>query len=370
MKKYRSALRHRGTQCLNCGHPLDRSEKYCSNCGQLNSTKKLAFDDFFNEFFAGVFAYDSRVRRTFKALLFSPGKISRDYVEGKRMRYANPFRFYLSASIIFFLIWNLTSGFEGFNIDDDVRESRELSPEELQELRSNLEKVPALKDSPINVDTLLARQKQQQQQQQQQQTTTYKNNYYSQKQLDSMGFFNSLSSQLILYDKFYREKEILRPGVALDSLQHSNTTYNRWLYTKATDFNDFRKNPEVFLNYFINKLPFIIFFYLPLFALFIWLLYVRRPFNYMEHLIFTFHVQTTFFIVIGFSLILDFIFSTDLFSGLMMMAFLFYLYKAMRRFYSQGRFKTLVKFILLNVIFLILAFVAAIFSFIASFAIY
>jgi hypothetical protein len=90
----------------------------------------------------------------------------------------------------------------------------------------------------------------------------------------------------------------------------------------------------------------------------------------MEHLIFTFHVQTTFFIVIGFSLILDFIFSTDLFSGLMIMAFLFYLYKAMRRFYSQGRFKTLVKFILLNVIFLILAFVAAIFSFIASFAIY
>ncbi|HSI69738.1 MAG TPA: DUF3667 domain-containing protein [Gillisia sp.] len=363
MKKFRSALRYRGTGCLNCGHPLDRSEKYCSNCGQLNSTKKLAFDDFFNEFFAGVFAYDSRTRRTFKALLFYPGTISRDYIQGKRMRYANPFRFYLSASIIFFIIWNLTSGFDGFNVDNDVRDSRELSPEELQELRSNLEKVPALKDSPINVDTLLARQ-------QKPEPTTYKDKYISQQELDSMNFFNSVSSRLILYDKFYRETEIIRPGIALDSLEHAPTAYNRWLYTKATDYNDFRKNPEVFLNYFINKLPFIIFFFLPLFALFIWLLYIRRPFNYMEHLIFTFHVQTTFFIVIGISLILDYIFSTDLVSGLMMLTFLFYLYKAMRKFYGQGRFKTLVKFILLNVIFLILAFVAAIFSFIASFAIY
>ncbi|MCM4160062.1 DUF3667 domain-containing protein [Antarcticibacterium flavum] len=363
MKKFRTALKYRGTECLNCGHSLDRSEKYCSNCGQLNSTKKLAFDDFFNEFFAGVFAYDSRVRRTFKALMFSPGKVSRDYIQGKRMRYANPFRFYLSASILFFLIWSLTSGFDGFDTGNQAREVKELSPEEIGELRGNLQKVPALNDSPLNVDTLLARQ-------QRQGTESYRDKYYTGEELDSMGFFNSISSKLILYDAFYKETEIIRPGVAMDSLGHVPTAYNRWLYNKATDFNDFKKNPEVFLNYFINKLPFIIFFFLPLFALFIWLLYIRRPFNYMEHLIFTFHVQTTFFIIIGISLIFDYILDTDMVSGLMLAAFLFYLYKAMRRFYLQGGFKTIVKFILLNFIFLILAFVAAIFSFIASFAIY
>jgi hypothetical protein len=50
--------------------------------------------------------------------------------------------------------------------------------------------------------------------------------------------------------------------------------------------------------------------------------------------------------------------------------FIFYLYKAMRNFYGQGRVKTIVKFILLNFIFFILAGIAAIISILASFAIY
>ncbi len=96
-------VKYRSTECLNCHHPLDISDEFCPNCGQLNSTKKLAFNDFFNEFFAGIFAYDSRFYRTLGVLLFKPGKISKDYIEGKRVRYANPYRFYLSASIFFSL---------------------------------------------------------------------------------------------------------------------------------------------------------------------------------------------------------------------------------------------------------------------------
>lgn len=365
MKNFRSGIEHRGTKCLNCGHPLDVSDKYCPSCGQLNSTKKLSFDDFFNEFFAGVFAYDSRLRRTMSALLFFPGKISRDYIRGKRMRYANPFRFYLSASIIFFIVWNLTNGFEGFNndLEDGTREVQELSEEELDSLRASLQKVPALKDSPVNIDTLLIRQRQNA-------SRTYKDIYVSQNEMDSLGSINSFTPQVQLYDKFYSETNILRAERAMDSLEHTNSTYNQWLYEKVTDWNSLKTNPGTFLNYFINKLPFIIFFYLPVFALFIWLLYLRRPFNYMEHLIFAFHVQTTFFILMTISLITDYIFSTDLFTGIMIFVFLFYLYKAMRKFYGQRRFKTIVKFILLNFIFLILAFIAMVFSFIASFAIY
>ncbi|MEX2350712.1 MAG: DUF3667 domain-containing protein [Flavobacteriaceae bacterium] len=103
----RKELRYRGDKCLNCETPLDRSDRYCPNCSQLNSTKKLHFKDIFSELFAGLFAYDSRLALTLRNLLFKPGKISKDYVEGKRMRYANPFRFYLSLSIIFFLLSGL-----------------------------------------------------------------------------------------------------------------------------------------------------------------------------------------------------------------------------------------------------------------------
>ena len=73
----------------------------------------------------------------------------------------------------------------------------------------------------------------------------------------------------------------------------------------------FSSEPSLFYNYFLSKLPFIIFFYLPVFALFIWLLYLRRPFTYMEHLIFTFHNQTTWFVMFGLGISLDFLFQSN-----------------------------------------------------------
>jgi len=45
----------------------------------------------------------------------------------------------------------------------------------------------------------------------------------------------------------------------------------------------------------------------------------------------------------------------DWFTWIFLTVFLLYLYKAMRNFYEQGRFKTIVKFILLNTSFFILA---------------
>ncbi|MDB2606553.1 hypothetical protein N9Y48_02105 [Zobellia sp.] len=39
--KGRYNLNYRGTECINCGHPLELSDKYCPNCAQANSTKKL-----------------------------------------------------------------------------------------------------------------------------------------------------------------------------------------------------------------------------------------------------------------------------------------------------------------------------------------
>ena len=108
MKSSRQLLKYRGSECLNCQQPLDTSECYCHHCGQLNSTKRLTFNDFFEEFFSGIFAYDSRLYRTLRALLFKPGKISKDYIEGKRQRYANPYKFYLSVSILFFIFWGMT----------------------------------------------------------------------------------------------------------------------------------------------------------------------------------------------------------------------------------------------------------------------
>ncbi|MGM1055385.1 MAG: DUF3667 domain-containing protein [Bacteroidota bacterium] len=328
----------------------------------MNSTKKLSFDDFFNEFFSGIFAYDSRLKRTLRALIFYPGKISKDYIQGKRIRYANPFRFYLSASIVFFIIWSFTNSFQGV-LPSNPNQINQLSNAEREELKRNLDSIPAVQRNIANLDPFIPTLDDTS-------AKSYRDVYISQKELDGLSFSASALKQFDLYNTFHKETAIFGSGQALDSLNHDPSRFNRLFYEKVVDLNLFQQNPEIFLSYFISKLPFIIFFYLPIFAMFIWLLYLRRPFNYMEHLIFVFHIQTTFFVLMAIALIIDAIFTIDTATGIAIMIFLFYLYLAMRRFYRQGRFKTLVKFLLLNGIFLTLAIIAAVISLIASFAIY
>ncbi|HET7361247.1 MAG TPA: hypothetical protein VFI78_04865, partial [Salinimicrobium sp.] len=139
---------------------------------------------------------------------------------------------------------------------------------------------------------------------------------------------------------------------------------------KVADLYYLKANPDLFLQYFLSKLPVFIFFYLPLFALFIWLLYVRKNYTYMEHLVFTFFEQAIWFILYALALILDYLFSIEAFSEYMNFLFLVHLLFALKTFYGQKWVKTVIKFILLNIIFITLAGIAVVFSILASFAFY
>ena len=97
----------RGVECLNCKQPLSSIDNFCSNCGQVNDLRSLSIKQFFSEFFSGFFAFDTRTLNTLKPLLFSPGKVSKNYINGKRVKYVNPFKLYLHTSILFFLIISL-----------------------------------------------------------------------------------------------------------------------------------------------------------------------------------------------------------------------------------------------------------------------
>ncbi|WP_227009147.1 DUF3667 domain-containing protein [Christiangramia fulva] len=357
-------MKYRGNECLNCGHPLELTQRFCPRCGQMNSAKKLKFDDFFNEFFSSLFAYDSRFNRTLRVLMFKPGKISRDYIQGKRVRYANPFRFYLSASIIFFLIFNYSVDIGNSEFGPQDKDLQNLKGEEVPPIPPEVavDSINKIITSPevglesIRPDSLSKK--------------TYKDDMISENDLNKMSMLDAISKRFTLYYEYQDETGIYNSQRALDSLGHDHNNYNNWLYKKAVDAGIFKNNPRLFIDYFISKLPFIIFFYLPVFALFIWLLYVRRPFNYMEHLVFAFHVQTTLFVLYIFGLLIDLIIGKNW--GIITANFLFafYLYKSMRNFYQQNRVKTVLKFLILNVIFFTLAMAAIAVSLLASFSIY
>lgn len=346
-EKGRFLKKYRGNECLNCGVPLDVIDRYCHHCGQINTTKKLSFKDFFNEFFASIFSYDSRLRHTIVGLLFKPGVVTKEYVEGKRIKYANPFRFYLSVSIIFFIISGLFIDFDTLILEDHEERDRK---EAFQVKISN----PSSTDESNKTDTIAQNEEQED------------FVYFNEAQLDTMGVFKAMNRRWKTYKSHYKKTGQLSASLALDSLQHNKSGYTKYLYRRSIRTKNLNENPMELLKFVFNKLPFIIFFFLPFFALTIWLIYIRRSFNYMEHLVFTFHTQTMFFILMGIAILLDQITNSEIASSVAMFVFLFYLYKAMRNFYQQKRAKTIVKFLLVNILFFILASIGSLIAIIGS----
>lgn len=89
-------------RCLNCGARL--TGQYCGECGQRATQRLISVWELVRDAFGDLFELDSRLWRTLRPLLFQPGALTRDYLEGRRARYMPPFRMYLVLSLIFFVI--------------------------------------------------------------------------------------------------------------------------------------------------------------------------------------------------------------------------------------------------------------------------
>jgi hypothetical protein len=130
-------------------------------------------------------------------------------------------------------------------------------------------------------------------------------------------------------------------------------------------------NPYGFADYLLAKIPFFLFFFTPFFAFFFWLIYSKKDYTYIEHMVFIFHIFSFIFLAALIFLIPDSIMDDAVFSGILFgLIGPFYFYKALRNFYKQGRLITILKFVFLNVVFFISATSAALLFFAISAAIY
>tara|TARA_R110000787_G_scaffold96415_1_gene199708 strand:+ start:13595 stop:14740 length:1146 start_codon:yes stop_codon:yes gene_type:complete len=372
--KGRKAAIYKGAKCLNCGHPLELTDKFCSNCSQINSTKQLSLKDFFDEFFSTIFTYDSRLRYTLKDLLFKPGTITKNYVAGQRLKYANPFRFFLSVSIIYFLIQGLSTNI-GFDSDtssinfngENINTSTKLDSI-INQIPTNKKDALVLDSTKTKLDSIIDKNNTKVEKEKFEITK----DYMTEADLDTISWDNRYVERFLLYRKFYKNTKIKNSKIALDSLKHPNTKTNNWIYNKNDAIDRVIENPWGFANYLMAKIPFFLFFFAPVFALIFWMLYSRKKYNYMEHLVFIFHIFSFVFLA---SLIL---YIPDLLLGNngvllgILFAFIgpFYFYKALRNFYNQSRLLTILKFIVLNFVFFVGSTISALLFFSVSAAMY
>jgi|SRR5579863_7093063 hypothetical protein len=93
--------------CLNCG--AVSTGRYCANCGQAADVHVPSTGELIHEALEGITHSDSRLWRTLYFLWFKPGKLTQEFVAGRRAAYLPPFRLYLVLSILFFLVASVSN---------------------------------------------------------------------------------------------------------------------------------------------------------------------------------------------------------------------------------------------------------------------
>jgi len=142
MKKH---YRHEN-DCLNCGTEL--SGKYCHNCGQENLQLKESFRHMMTHAISDYFHFDHQFFHTLKPLLFQPGKLTNEYMAGKRVQYLHPVKMYIFISLIYFLLLFGTKDREIVEINQsnsrDKKEDTRAKKAELEKVTKSIQNNEAL----------------------------------------------------------------------------------------------------------------------------------------------------------------------------------------------------------------------------------
>jgi hypothetical protein len=318
--------------------------RYCHVCGQENVDPKESFWHLVTHFFNDITHFDGKFFTTLKDLLFKPGFLSKEYMMGKRASYLNPVRMYVFTSAIFFLLFfaffqnkdPLKIGINGKTLaqidkmdsatfakftahinEESDRPAKPMTREEFKKYADTVFK--------IFLDTSAA-------------LRFTGTNYESIGQFDSLQQTNGKKYNWMKRQLIYKELE-LNEKYHKNRLEVINAIKEAWMHS----------------------LPQMLWISLPLLALILKLIYIRRKqFYYVSHIIFSIHLYIFLFIAQLLLLCISKLnksFDLDSLSFaplIIVPGMIVYEYLALKNFYAQGWIKTFFKFLLINISYIIM----------------
>lgn len=269
--------------CPNCQNGFNKEYDYCPHCGQKNKELKMGFKFLFSDFLAGSFNIDSKFFTTFKVLLFSPGKLTIEFLDGKRTKYLTPLRIYLLVSFAYFAMLSFT----------DASALKFNDTEEMEE-------VPVVFDNSAIDSTLF--------------------------EVDSLGLKERSHETF----DFEMEEDSTLAGIELDKFKSLNKKEGR---------NEFK---EKFNEYTSISM----FFIMPLAAVLLFWFFKKRSF-YFEHLIFLIHLQSLIFLILIVAGIIHYFLPYSLVDTIGNLLTFFIIILWVKSFYNYGWVKTIFSSLLL-----------------------
>jgi hypothetical protein len=268
------------SDCPNCGAVV--SGNFCHDCGQETVLHPPSTREFLHEFIGHYVALEGKLWKSLLLLLFRPGQLTLEYINGRRVRYIQPLRLYLTFSLIFFAVVKFTG-------HDDVMADNEAD-------------APPAATAPA---------------------ATVK------------------KGRMVREDK---------PGEIAEGtaeLRQGIGNVNAHWGEQADRFA--RMSPEerdkVMRTAFSSYVPYAVFLMMPLFALYLKILYLGSGRRYGEHLLFALHVNGFAFLALTLLMIVPDMFG--IVSFLLWLWLLLYTPVAMRRVYGGSRLVTGLRWLVL-----------------------
>lgn len=96
-----------GARCADCDAPL--CGPYCAQCGQRRfDDRDRRLSALLGEFWHELTSLDGKLWRSLAALGFRPGRLTREWFDGRRSRWSRPLTLFLVANLLYFLAPALT----------------------------------------------------------------------------------------------------------------------------------------------------------------------------------------------------------------------------------------------------------------------
>jgi RNA polymerase subunit RPABC4/transcription elongation factor Spt4 len=90
--------------CQNCTAEVANNQRFCPSCGQKTDTHRLNFHFIWHEIIHAFIHADKSIVNLTRQMATQPGLVVKNYVEGKRKRYFNPFSYFLIGVAIMALL--------------------------------------------------------------------------------------------------------------------------------------------------------------------------------------------------------------------------------------------------------------------------
>jgi len=350
--------RRAGEHCANCGAPLEGP--YCFACGQYDDDLRRPIWALAGEVIEGLFSLDGRVLNTVPPLLWRPGHVTSRYLAGERARFVAPFRLYLIASLIFFVMLALFGDFSLNPADrmntEQAQAEFDQAAQELSEAREraeesgNAEEAAGLAVAERMLSSTRAATERAMADSETQLETAEKIGNTMTRETWKRDVRAALTPEDVSESELQQAEEN-GADISFGGAESMPLEQRRWLVTRINRIID---DPSRLGDAMERWAPRLLFVLLPVYALILaGMHFWRRDFVFYDHLVVSLHAHAFFFLLMTGLIIAGIGLGGVLTTTIFIIWSNFYIYRMHRRVYRHGRLTSVLRTLVLDFVYMI-----------------